>query len=82
MMLERDAMPDRGAHFWVEDGEVMFRFVIDSGNVIGPRKATKADAEKHPLAWEALVASGALSAPPAPSEDPAPSAARGRRKAA
>lgn len=52
---ERNAMPVKGARFWREDGEVVFEFVIDAGNVIGPRPASKSDSEKHPEAWLAFT---------------------------
>ena len=76
-MLERDAMPDKGGHFWMEGGEILFRFVIDSGNVIGPRKATKADAERHPDIWQAFVAQGGLS--PAIADEDAPALPKPKR---
>jgi len=55
--LQRDVMPSRGARFEYDyDARaVLFTFVIDSGNIIGPRPATKADAEKHPEAFEAFA---------------------------
>lgn len=53
--LERNAIPTIGAAFYREAGEVMFQFVIDTGNIVGPRPATKADSEKHPEAWHAFV---------------------------
>ncbi|WP_165830735.1 hypothetical protein [Phenylobacterium soli] len=34
----------------------MFAFVIDPTNVLGPRKATEADAKNHPEAWERFTA--------------------------
>lgn len=54
----RDVMPVRGARFYRDaEGTVIFTFVIDTGNVVGPRKATEADSLKHPLAWSAFVTS-------------------------
>jgi len=50
--VERDARPSPGPQFFEHEGVTMFRFVIDSGSVIGPRKATKADKEDHKGAWE------------------------------
>lgn len=34
-----------------DDGRAYFTFVIDSGNIIGPRPATDADKAKHAAAW-------------------------------
>lgn len=50
--LERNARPSIGPGFFEEDGEVLFQFVLDGGNIIGPRKANKADKEQHKGAWE------------------------------
>lgn len=58
---ERNALPVKGASFWRESGEVIFQFVIDPGNVIGPRPAMKADSEKHPEAWAAFTKGEAFS---------------------
>lgn len=33
------------------DGDVLFTFVIDGSNVLGPRAATAADQAAHPGAW-------------------------------
>lgn len=52
--IERDARPSIGPQFLEIDGVTMFRYVIDSGNIIGPRKATKADRAEHQGAWEAF----------------------------
>lgn len=52
---ERNAMPVKGATFWREDGEVMFQFVIDAGNIIGPCPASKSHSEMHPEAWSAFT---------------------------
>lgn len=54
--LERDSLPSIGGAFWREDDVVQFRFVIDPGNVIGPRPATRADQENHAGAWAAFCA--------------------------
>lgn len=48
---ERNAHFTRGPRFFRGPEAVMFEFVIDAGNVIGPRPATKADQAKHPAAW-------------------------------
>jgi len=58
---ERDMLPKVGASFFREDGKVLFRFVIDSGNVMGPRPATRDDQKKHPDAWTAFVAAEGVS---------------------
>jgi hypothetical protein len=49
--IERDARPSVGPSFLEIDGEVKFQYVIDSGNIIGPRKATDADKAEHGDAW-------------------------------
>lgn len=58
---ERNMLPDVGPAFFREGGEVQFRFVIDSGNVVGPRPATRADQQKHPEAWSAFAAASGVS---------------------
>lgn len=68
---QRNAMPAKGPRFFREDGEVMFEFVIDAGNIIGPRLANKADSGNHPLAWSEFAAADAPISP-----DPAPAALR------
>lgn len=59
--LERNAYPVPGPKFERVDGEVLFSFVIDSSNVIGPRPASQADKEKHAGAWVEFSAREALS---------------------
>ncbi len=54
MNLERDARPSAGPRFFEQDGVTMFEFVIDAGNVLGPRPAKKADREDHAGAWQAF----------------------------
>lgn len=77
MRRERDAMPEVGAHFSVnEAGEEMFSFVIDGGSIIGPRKATDEDRQKHAEAYEDFLA-GAT----APEGEAPPKRRGGRRKA-
>jgi len=39
-----------------EEGDVLFSFVLDAANVIGPRPATAADQEAHPEAWRLFCA--------------------------
>lgn len=58
---ERNMLPDVGPVFFRENGEVMFRFVIDSGNVVGPRPATRRDQDQHPAAWSAFAAAEGVS---------------------
>lgn len=45
-----------------EDGEVLFKFVIDGGSVIGPRPATAKDQAEHAGAWEAFARAEGLDA--------------------
>jgi hypothetical protein len=68
--IERDAIPARGPRFFREDEEVMFEFVIDGTNRIGPRLAMKDDSLKHPEAWAEFAAGEAAPEPEAP-EQPA-----------
>jgi hypothetical protein len=58
---ERNALPQVGATFSREDGTVMFTFVIDPGNVLGPRPATRADQQAHAGAWAAFTAAEGVS---------------------
>lgn len=60
---ERNALPNVGAQFFRADGEVKFQFVIDSGNIIGPRTATRADQDKHAGAWAAFAAAEGADGP-------------------
>lgn len=60
--LERTAIPVPGPKFERIDGEVMFKFVIDGGSVIGPRPATKKDQETHVGAWQDFCALEGVSA--------------------
>lgn len=57
---ERNALPVKGPRFFRQAGEVMFEFVIDAGNIVGPRPAIKTDSEKHPLAWSEFVGGEAV----------------------
>ncbi len=60
---ERNALPKVGATFYRDDeGQLMFQFVVDPSNIIGPRPATRADQEKHAGAWAAFVAAEGVSA--------------------
>lgn len=65
---ERNAHFTRGPRFFCDADVVQFEFVIDAGNVIGPRPATKADQVKHAEAWGAFEAEQ-------PVEEDAPAAA-------
>jgi hypothetical protein len=59
---ERNMIPAVGPQFFRgEDASVQFQYVIDSGNVIGPRPATRADQEKHAGAWSAFAAAAGVS---------------------
>jgi len=49
--LERNVIPSRGARFFRENGEILFEFVIDPTNIIGPRKAKERDSIDHAEAW-------------------------------
>lgn len=49
---ERDVLVKVGPHFERRaDGEVLFSFVVDPNNIVGPRKATEADKQQHAEAW-------------------------------
>lgn len=50
MTTERQSHFVHGPRFFMENGTIMFEFVIDHGNVIGPRPATQADYDKHKAA--------------------------------
>lgn len=51
---ERSIGPVVGPSFFKKDGEVFFQYVIDGGNVVGPRRATKRDKEDHAALYAAL----------------------------
>lgn len=59
---ERNMLPTVGAKFYREAGEVLFAFVIDPANVMGPRPATRVDQQKHAGAWAAFCAADGVSA--------------------
>jgi hypothetical protein len=45
-----------GARF-LRDGEtVLFAFVLDTANIVGPREATEEDKAEHPQAWAEFLA--------------------------
>jgi hypothetical protein len=68
---ERDVLPARGASFLLGDGgQVLFQFVIDTANVIGPRPATDADKATHSGEWTRFL----LENPPPPLEEESPPA--------
>jgi hypothetical protein len=62
VLNERNIAPAVGPKFFRENGEVLFQFVIDSTNVIGPRPATRRDQEQHAGAWAAFTRAEGLSA--------------------
>lgn len=51
MNAERQAVYEYGARFFRQDGEVMFEFVIDAMNKMGPKPADEHDITKHPDAY-------------------------------
>lgn len=53
--MERNAAPARRPEFFMQDGEVMFRFEIDQSNVIGPRKATARDRSEYAAEYRAFM---------------------------
>lgn len=59
---ERNMLPQVGARFFRDGEQVLFQFVIDSGNMLGPRPATRLDQQKHPGAWAAFAAAEGVSA--------------------
>jgi hypothetical protein len=60
---ERNMLPTVGPGFLRgPDGAVWFQYVIDPGNVIGPRPATRRDQESHAGAWAAFTAAEGVSA--------------------
>jgi hypothetical protein len=61
-LTERNAHFTRGPRFSRVGDVVMFEFVIDAGNVIGPRPATDADKAKHEGAWREFNTADALTA--------------------
>lgn len=61
-MTERNMLPKVGASFFRDpDGAVLFQFVLDTSNVIGPRPARRSDQDQHPGPWAAFVAAEGLS---------------------
>lgn len=69
-MTDRDVGAVPGASFWHDGETLMFQFVIDENNVIGPRAATEADAKAHPQAWAVFEGSVAAAADPEPRAAP------------
>lgn len=59
---ERNMLPTVGASFYRDGDDVLFVFVIDPGNIMGPRPATRADQQKHAGAWAAFCAADDVSA--------------------
>lgn len=66
--VERNAHFTRGPRFFRDGGGLMFEFIIDASNVVGPRPATEGDKRNHPEAWDAFAAEYPL----VPSSDEAP----------
>jgi hypothetical protein len=58
---ERDMLPKVGPAFFRYGEVVLFQFVIDTGNIFGPRPATRADQLNHPVAWSAFAAADGVS---------------------
>lgn len=52
--IERNIMPKVGARFFRDSDEVMFEFVVDPNNIIGPRPATAGDRSAHAEAYRAF----------------------------
>lgn len=75
--MERAAHYTFGPRFFTEGDGVMFEFVIDSGNKVGPRPATDADKEKHAAAWAEF---NGVEAPAAPEPAPPAVARRGNAR--
>ena len=69
-MTDRDVGAVRGASFWHDGESLMFRYVIDENNVVGPRPATEADAKAHPQAWAEFERAIAAAADPEPRAAP------------
>lgn len=63
--LERDVLVKVGPHFERgADGAVLFKFVVDTSNVVGPRKATEADKAEHAEAWARFQREGMVAPEP------------------
>ena len=62
VLSERNIMPARGPRFFREGGEVLFQFVIDTTNILGPRPATRRDQQEHAGAWKAFCDAEGVSA--------------------
>jgi hypothetical protein len=58
---ERNMLPVVGPSFFREGETVMFQFVVDSSNVLGPRPAKRTDQENHPGAWAQFAAADGVS---------------------
>lgn len=59
--VERNVLPARGPRFFIEGGEVLFQFVVDTSNVIGPRPASRKDQAEHAGAWAQFCAAEGVS---------------------
>ena len=69
MSTERAAVWTYGPRFFRDKGEVMFEFVIDAGNILGPSKATKADIDKYPEAYANMAKTQEVNQDPPFEED-------------
>jgi hypothetical protein len=67
--LERSAAWAPGASFFRDGDVIMFKFVLDSSSMVGPRKATKADQDQNPGEWQ-LFCRGHVDEAPVPAEAP------------
>lgn len=95
ILAERNIKPAVGPRFFREGDEVMFEFIIDTANIIGPRPATRGDQTEHSGAWAAFAreedlqaldrdadgeAGGSLAAEPSVTSDEPPKQRRGGRR--
>lgn len=51
---ERNMLPSVGPVFFREGDDVLFQFVIDPGNIVGPRLARAQDVRAHGEAFQAF----------------------------
>lgn len=64
--VERNAHFTRGPRFFREGDRLMFEFVIDATNTLGPRPANDGDKRTHSEAWREFER---LDVPPPPEPD-------------
>lgn len=67
--VERNAHFTRGPRFFREGEAVLFEFVIDATNVLGPRPANDGDRRIHAEAWREFSRGEALAVLAAPNDD-------------